>query len=201
MKKAEFVCKHCNIEFSVTLKHYRNMCTQGKQIEFCSSKCRVENQHPRTKVSCLQCGKELFVTASKLKAHPNSFCNRSCSATYNGRAFPKRSKQSVCRSCGEPISSARNFCPNCSDRSKDYTLGEVIYQHHHKSSAFALVRARARSLFPKCPCENCGYEKHTEVCHIKSISDFSLDTKLSIINDRSNLKRLCPNCHWEHDNL
>ena len=48
-------------------------------------------------------------------------------------------------------------------------------------------------------CEQCGWKHHVEVCHIKSISDFSKDTVVSVINDRSNLKLLCPNCHWLFD--
>ena len=39
-----------------------------------------------------------------------------------------------------------------------------------------------------------------EVCHIKPIRQFSEDTLLSVINDKTNLLLLCPNCHWEYDN-
>ena len=49
-------------------------------------------------------------------------------------------------------------------------------------------------------CMKCGYDKHVEVCHIKPIRQFSEDTLLSVINDKTNLLLLCPNCHWEYDN-
>lgn len=49
-------------------------------------------------------------------------------------------------------------------------------------------------------CQNCGYNKHIELCHIKPVSEFSLDTKLSIVNAPDNILVLCPNCHWEFDN-
>lgn len=49
-------------------------------------------------------------------------------------------------------------------------------------------------------CFVCGYDSFVEVCHIKKISDFTLDTKISVINDISNLVFLCPNHHWELDN-
>lgn len=81
----------------------------------------------------------------------------------------------------------------------DMTLAEAKYTKHHKSSAWNLVRARARAASPESPCQNCGYDKHTEVCHIKDISTFSEDTLISVVNSPDNLVRLCPNCHWEFD--
>lgn len=83
---------------------------------------------------------------------------------------------------------------------KDSPLSELMYLKHHKSSAYALVRSRARAAYPTGPCEHCGYTKHTEICHIKPISSFSVDTLISVVNNNSNLIRLCPNCHWELDN-
>lgn len=49
-------------------------------------------------------------------------------------------------------------------------------------------------------CLICGYDKHTELCHIKPVSLFDADAKLGDINDPKNLIPLCPNCHWEFDN-
>lgn len=87
---------------------------------------------------------------------------------------------------------------------EDTTLAEAIYTKHHKSSAYALVRTRARAVAKKLgldSCEVCGYNKHVEIAHIRGISTFEGDTLLSVINARENLKALCPNCHWEFDNL
>jgi predicted restriction endonuclease len=73
---------------------------------------------------------------------------------------------------------------------------------HHKSSAFALVRTRARAVMKKLginKCENCGYDKHIEVAHIKAIGLFTLETLINIINSPRNLLALCPNYHWEYD--
>ena len=84
------------------------------------------------------------------------------------------------------------------------TLGEAIYFRHHKSSAFALVRTRARAVAKKLgwkACAKCGYDKHIEIGHVKDIASYSLDTLLSVINVPENLIPLCPNCHWEFDNL
>lgn len=108
-----------------------------------------------------------------------------------------------CKRCKSLIKRRNIFCKNCLQDGLlgDLSLREAIYTKHHKSSAYALVRTRARKICPISPCKKCGYTKHTEVCHIKPIGDFDLDTKLSTINDLSNLIRLCPNCHWEFDHF
>jgi 5-methylcytosine-specific restriction endonuclease McrA len=82
------------------------------------------------------------------------------------------------------------------------TLKEAIYEKHHKSSAFALIRTRARAEGKKLgftKCCKCGYDKHIEVAHIKPISSFSEEVMISIINSKENIMPLCPNCHWEYD--
>jgi hypothetical protein len=65
------------------------------------------------------------------------------------------------------------------------------------------VRRIARELWQRLNypqhCEVCGYHKHYEICHIHAIKDFSLETKLRVVNNPSNLVALCPNCHWEFD--
>jgi hypothetical protein len=63
------------------------------------------------------------------------------------------------------------------------------------------IRSHSRTVFYKAipPCENCGYSKHVEVCHIVPVASFPDDSLLRQINARSNLACLCPNCHWEFD--
>lgn len=48
-------------------------------------------------------------------------------------------------------------------------------------------------------CEVCSYSKHVEVCHIRPISTFPVESQLKDINSKDNLVGLCPNCHWEFD--
>ena len=133
------------------------------------------------------------------------FCSQSCAATYNGKKFPKRKKEGSCVTCSTPITRRNKYCKPCVDGQQDardaQTLQEIIYKKHHKSSAFTLVRSRARKqINPKGKsCTHCGYAKHVEVCHIKPIKEFPLDAKVSEVNSITNLILLCPNCHWEFD--
>lgn len=142
----------------------------------------------------------------KIETTNPKFCSRSCAAKHTNK-IPKRKRTKICKTCNIQIRSDVTYCSFCWKQkviSDDITLGEAIYTKHHKSSAFALVREKARRIARNnnmTSCEICGYSKHVEIAHIKSISSFSTDTLLSVINSLSNLKALCPNCHWEFDNL
>lgn len=143
---------------------------------------------------CLYCGKEI--------TNPK-FCNRSCAASYNNKIAPKRTKEGTCKICGIAISAGRTYCTKCFKEVlvDSKTLADLQYDKQHRSSAWAAVRARARTVMSKQPqvCEKCGYDKHVEVAHKKSISSFPLDTPINVVNSKNNLMLLCPNCHWEYD--
>jgi hypothetical protein len=150
--------------------------------------------------NCLYCDKET--------KNPK-FCSRSCAASYNNKIAPKRKPEHTCIDCNKPINSTRKRCLEHhliwvkTREFKDLTLGEAIYRQQHRTSAYALVRTRARIIAKKLgydKCKNCGYNKHVEIAHIKPISSFSEEILLSEINSIDNLLPLCPNCHWEFDN-
>lgn len=147
---------------------------------------------------CVGCGTKTF--------NPK-FCSSSCAAKYNNKYSIKRTKTlHYCVECNSLLHRKKSTgkCKECS-KPKDMTLEEVMerYKDGHRASVYSLVRQRARELVKHIPsiCVKCGYSKHTEVCHIKPISSYSLDTKISEINKESNLIKLCPNCHWESENL
>lgn len=159
-------------------------------------------------MQCKQCLKEFDKKGPKDKPR---FCSKSCAATYNNIHHQNRyknrkdkAKPKFCKSCNKEIFTRHRRCEKCTEefKNKDYKLSEIMYLEYHKSSLYALVRSRARSIGKKLgwiKCYNCGYDKHVEIAHKKSISSFSDDTLLSVVNDVSNLIALCPNCHWEFD--
>jgi len=73
----------------------------------------------------------------------------------------------------------------------------------HPSWKNANIRNLCRSWnkeLTKQPCKRCGYSIHVELCHIKPVASFPLETKLREVNDPLNIVVLCRNCHWELDN-
>lgn len=145
-------------------------------------------------INCACCGKQT--------KNPK-FCSKSCSAKVTNKEYIRRKmKDRFCKKCGCHLSydKIRTVCDACLVP-LDMTIEEAVYDKHHKSSAFALIRTRARALAKarQQVCINCGYDKHVEVCHIKPISSYPLDTLVSVVNSEDNLILLCPNCHWEYD--
>ena len=161
---------------------------------------------------CLQC-------KSELKGKYNlKFCSRSCSTKFKntnnhstkgkGKGKPKCATDN-CQN--KTVSYSHKFCRKCIDEkqiflwSKNPTkkqLEEQYIKKNHRSSAYSYIRWHAREIIlkDKTSCANCGYDKHTEVCHIKPIQSFNDQCTLNEINSKENLIRLCPNCHWEYDN-
>lgn len=148
------------------------------------------------KKPCLECGKE----------HKNpKFCSSSCSVTYSNKNKPKRSLTNKCKNCLIPLYACKTYCNECWNKqnNNDMTITEAI-GNRKDANKYMKIRSRARSLAKQWEllkqCNNCGYDKHVECCHIKDIAEFSQDTLLSIVNSKTNLIGLCPNCHWELDN-
>lgn len=84
------------------------------------------------------------------------------------------------------------------------TKGELFSTYSGWQVARSAIQKNARKIYeqsdkPKC-CICCGYDKHYETAHIKSVSSFDSDALLSEINSIDNLIALCPNHHWEYDN-
>jgi hypothetical protein len=156
-------------------------------------------------MQCALCGKET--------TNPR-FCSRACAAKLTNRENPKRRLTKTCTKCDNVVRSYRStLCENhfkeYSERYKnDMTIGEyrnkTSVKGKHPSWIHSHIRNFARSWLSEMrnlPCAKCGYNLHVELAHIKAVSEFNDDTKLSEVNSKSNVIQLCPNCHWEFDNL
>lgn len=160
-------------------------------------------------MKCLNCQEEITSKYGK------KFCSKSCGASYNGHAFPKRSKERAswpkCRTCDSIVDYRYNkHCKQCRIDGKhvhgngpldEQTIEQTLVRSG--SNRYDNIRVHAKWKFRndtgRLKCEKCGYDKHTELCHIKPISSFLKDTLVSVVNHRDNIMFLCPNCHWEFD--
>jgi len=135
---------------------------------------------------------------NKLTQNPK-FCSRSCSAKITNKMIPKRKKKiNYCSSCGNERLNRAKICTSCIDK-KRHRHTTLDLSHKYRGNC---IRSRARSIMKHIKsCASCGYMKHVEVCHIKPIKSFPQYSKIDTINDISNLIVLCPNCHWELDNI
>lgn len=143
------------------------------------------------------------------------FCNTSCAAKYNNRVrFPNSASSLACAHClVNPKERRSRYCTTCRDTkayrftgrrtAEDVTL-QVLKDKYGLSQYHAKIRGYARTVYyrtqrPKS-CAICDYAKHVDICHIKDLKDFTLESKLSEVNHPENLVALCKNHHWEFDN-
>ena len=166
-------------------------------------------REPRLEVECLQCKKRFKKTLSEINKNQNHFCSRSCAAIYNNATklkHGKYKKNKICSNCEALHSKNSYFCSQkCKTENsmKNRTIKETFTkgeQQQKYSNIRSIARNYAKYLPNKHACQNCGYDKHIEIAHIKSISSFNENDMLIDVNNENNLLALCPNCHWELDN-
>lgn len=158
--------------------------------------------------NCLFCLKEFTGDYRK------KFCNHTCAAYYNAKPIDNRAN--TCIKCAQSFLlekkpgggfRPKKFCEVCSTEIafENQTKGSLYSRRKDWQSANSTLRKHARQVYAASGqpqvCKVCGYDKHFEVCHIKSVKDFSEDSKVMEINAISNLIALCRIHHWEHDNM
>jgi len=157
---------------------------------------------PKNKI-CPKCqinksSTEYHLRKDKGYTYLKSYC-KSCSHVSN-----MNNQYDICE-CGKKKTKKSTHCQACANnkQQKYETLADIMHYRgkYGQSAAFNIVRGRARNCLKYSKCEKCGYDKHVEACHIKPISSFTEDTLIDTINHPDNLIALCPNCHWEFDNL
>lgn len=132
------------------------------------------------------------------------FCSQSCSAQYNNQRRERRKKRkstyrTSCKGCSKSFltDTKKKFCDSCFDTLfrprfiENRTRGEVLRTQ--------ITRHAIQSIQGEKCCAICGYGYYVEVCHIKAVASFPIDTLVTVINDPSNLVYLCPNHHKEFD--
>lgn len=170
------------------------------------------------KVKCEICGTKFDKWNYQMKKDKHHFCSRKCSninrnnIRWKGHTS-KRKLNVKCTVCGKyrDWRGENGLCNNCNKKTlteqcKSITIKEIKnkYQKKLKSRWYSVpIRGFAKSwnkTLRSHSCQKCGYDKHTELCHITPINKADENITLGEINDPSNLLVLCPNHHWEFDN-
>jgi hypothetical protein len=158
---------------------------------------------------CKECGSIILVQDHEQPtvARNKKFCGKSCAAKFNNKRYPKRKpKPKECSKCGKLIVSRGACCEPCKNfiareslgsRTKGELKRENLYTYKSRIAAHARVKYLAHR--DASSCIICGYSKHIQICHIKSIASFDDTTLVKDINSLTNLIHLCSNHHIELD--
>ena len=95
------------------------------------------------------------------------------------------------------------ICSDCKFKNSlpNRMIGDLFIKSNSWASARAIISKDARRRYSgKMSCSICGYDKHSEIAHIKPVSSFDDNALIKDINNPDNLIALCPNHHWEYDN-
>lgn len=203
-----YKCANCNTEIYKSPGEMKNNVNA-----FCSKSCAAiyNNSHnadrrfgPERKTKCKYC--------SNIIGHERKVCDeckllnetqRKIKTIEKLKIEEELSKQ-ICKVCGKSTRGHGDLCiTHKAMKIDEQTLSDLKCEIGIKSNRYSAIRTRARTIAKSNGmlkhCEVCGYSKIVAACHIKPISLFPLDTKISKINLLSNLIGLCPNHHYEMD--
>jgi len=161
----------------------------NKQIQIAKEKYY---QNPKI---CRNCGEIIHLKDGQKPSEINrkKYCDSSCAAKYNNTIRIRIKKERFKIDKKPPFEYLNGV-------TKGQFLDKKGIYHKYR----AIIRKHAQWIYKQNKgdefCKVCGYMKHIEVAHIKSVSMFSNDTLITDINDFNNLVGLCPNHHWEFDN-
>lgn len=202
----ELECQYCLHKFNRRLSEHNNNIKRKRKITVCSHKClsNLRRKYTDKKRICKQCNNEFL-----FNYHNQLFCSSSCSSTYNNS---KRKKKKLCIICKNVVEKYAKYCNSCrftrsfeKNNKADYSQIslEDLKAKYSLSAYHAKLRGHARSQYAKSKkpmkCKNCDYDLHVDICHVRDIKDFPLDTKVSVVNHIDNLIALDKRCHWEYD--
>jgi hypothetical protein len=168
----------------------------GKSTAIILRKKAIEKYYSSPNL-CKKCSKIIEVKENEKVSSTKrkKFCNRSCSSSFNNQGIlrvkklPENNKNKVKKSSGINIS--------------DLTKEEIFKRYNSYQGGRSMICKNAKKVYDESgrdkKCFECGYERKIDIAHIKSVSSFSLDSKISEINDIRNLLALCPNHHSEFD--
>jgi len=141
---------------------------------------KVREEYALNPKLCQFCGEKLPFDKRR-----STFCNRSCSSSYNSNGS-KRRKGSLACGCGNPKKPHNKYCSDCSSKynyRRPATFEEI--KDHVARKRFLLQKRGHR-------CESCQLEMWLErpipleLHHIDGDADN---------NTEENLQLACPNCH------
>jgi hypothetical protein len=142
---------------------------------------------------CKFCGEIIKVGENQKPSETRKkiFCNSSCSTIFNNLRREKKQKIKFVK--------PEKFSFFDGVTKKEFFNKKGVYYKFRSE-----IRKHAQYVYEKNEglreCKVCGYDKHIQVCHIKSVSSFEEKDLITEINSFDNLVGLCPNHHWEYDN-
>lgn len=202
----EVNCNQCKKQF---LK--RECQVKQRATHYCSTICyqtyinTVKIQKQKNIKKCLYCNQDFVAIDYRAK-----FCNHSCSAHFNNPLKKKdiikiKHFHTLC-DCGHLMVQSAKECLKCYHIKMIKNTGNTKIcestKYKEQKHKYQDIRNFAHTLYErnkiKKECSVCKYSYYVEICHIKPISEFDINSTYYDVN-LNNTTYLCPNHHKELD--
>ncbi len=151
-------------------------------------------------VKCKKCNKNVYRALSELKRSKNSFCSKSCAASFNNKGIRRHGQApGICLSCQKKVSSyARKYCSQKCQSNYLYNIyiSEWLDGKQNGNRGEQVSSRIRKYLFEKHDnkCQKCKWSKVNKVTGKIPLTINHIDGKWK--NNRpKNLELICPNCH------
>lgn len=217
--RVTLACLFCDKHFTISKHNYQDCLNPNlpRNTQYCSKVCQSYHSGTISDTTCLNCQKTFVKKKSELKKSKNSFCSRSCSATYNNQFIPKRQKSKKCKNCFVLIFANFTFCskecqklyliknprPKQSIEERKSNTSKVVVKYRQQIKIKAVNYKGGK-------CCRCGYNKCLSSLHLHHTDptekEFTISSKSysweRIKEELNKCILLCANCHGEeHENL
>jgi hypothetical protein len=200
-------CTGCGQLFERRATGARSAARRGRR-PFCSQRCLSASRRVNRTIGgvCAFCGEAFSRPHRSRTKDAGVVCSVRCSAGLSSQrhaAARQRGETKIACPCGQIKRTGSRRCQACRlqalDPLKDRTLGE-LQEAHPRLAYHAKVRGLARAAYRgPMQCMACGYSLHVDICHVRAIADFPLESTLREVNHPDNLMALDKRCHWEYD--
>lgn len=153
-------------------------------------------------MKCLNCNKEIVPREGQRLADVKrkKFCNSSCAATYNNKAFPKKQAAEYnCLNCGSKLNRKGKYCNNNCQMEYQYKTYIDDWKNGLEtglSGEYQISSHIKKYLYNKYnnKCCKCGWSKTNPYTGNIPLEIEHIDGNYQN-NHEGNLELLCPNCH------
>ena len=166
---------------------------------------RIREEYEANPKCCKYCGKPIPFEERNRK----TFCNQSCSASYNNKGVCRNGnplpEHSYCLNCGREITRGNKFCNHICQ--SEYSYKQYIKQWKEdkidgRKGLYDISNYIRKYLFEKynSSCQICGWNQVNQYTGKVPLQIHHIDGNC-LNNKEENLQLLCPNCHSLTDNF
>lgn len=194
MKTVLVKCSHCQVEFTMSKKHFLDPRKQPEN--FCSARCKNLYRGKSFLCKCSTCGKEIKKSRRAFSSSENHFCNHSCAATFTNKdrenIWTEERKQKM-----SEWAKKNAYRPSLEERTLKKLKSRIVKNCPHCNLPFDLPHPKSKKMFCSKACaykrpNQGGFRENSTRLHRCVYNGVKMDSGseklLAEILDKNNIK-------------